>query len=57
MKQKTSLKTAKLQAALSEAQRLTSEAIREGGKPQLAQLVAHLGACKRVLNEIKNKDD
>ena len=42
-----------LQSKLDEARRLTATVIRETDKPQLAQLIAHLALCQRVLEEIK----
>ncbi len=48
---------ANLQKKLKEARKLVSAAIRDIGKPELAQLVAHLSACQRVLDEIKEKTD
>ncbi|MBC8267161.1 MAG: hypothetical protein H8E36_00235 [Rhodospirillaceae bacterium] len=42
-----------LQSKLDEAQKLTATAIRKTDKPELAQLIAHLALCQRVLQEIK----
>ena len=41
-----------LQSKLNEARKLTATVIRETDKPELAQLIAHLALCQRVLEEI-----
>ena len=50
-------KTAKLNLALNRALKLVPEVLKETGKPAVATMTAHLGACKRIIAELKTDKD